>query len=97
MVLMRMADQNGRRSAAVERRRQQPGGSIRSIQRAPRIENEALATRMLDFNAAPTNLVGAAMDGEDYVQADSLRDQYLLIPYVKVLVMPLKRSLSSPK
>jgi hypothetical protein len=29
---------------------------------------------MLDFDAAPADLVRAAMDGEDYVQADSLRD-----------------------
>lgn len=63
MVLMRVADQDGRQSAFVERLRKQARRAIRSIQGTPGVQNNSLATRMSYLNAASTNLLGTAMNG----------------------------------
>ena len=63
MVLVRMADQDGRRAAPVERCGQQLSGAIRSIQRTSRVEDNTIAIRMLDFTAPPADLLSTSVDG----------------------------------
>jgi hypothetical protein len=59
-----MTDQDRRRTGPIQRRRQQAGGVFRCIQRSPRVEDKAVTSRMLNFNAAPANLARAAVDGK---------------------------------
>lgn len=62
MILMRMTDQERRRPASVERFRQQAGRALRRVERPTGIEDEAIAIRVLDFDADATDLPCAAMD-----------------------------------
>lgn len=62
MILMRMTNQHRRRSAAVERYRQQTGGAFWRVQRTPGIENDAITVRMRYFNAASADLLRTAMN-----------------------------------
>ena len=64
MILMGMADEDGRRSGPIQRGRQQASGAFRRVERSPGIEDKAVAIRMHDFDAGPTDLLRAAMDGE---------------------------------
>jgi hypothetical protein len=64
MILMGMADEDGRRTGPIQRRWQQASGTLRRIEWPPGIEDKAVAIRMLDFDAASANLVRAAVDGQ---------------------------------
>ncbi len=63
MVLMGMTDQDGRRAGPIQRRRQQASGAFRCVKWPPGVENKAVAIRVHDFDAGPTDLLRAAMDG----------------------------------
>ena len=52
----------------IERRWQQARGGFRGIQRATGIEDEAVALGVRGLDAAPTDLLGAAVDREGYGQ-----------------------------
>jgi hypothetical protein len=64
MILMGMADEDGRRTGPIQRRRQQASGAIRRVEWPPGIEDKTVAIRVLNFDAGSTNLPRAAMDGE---------------------------------
>ena len=64
MILMRMANQDSRRSRQIERGRQQARRALRSVQGTSRIEDESLTVRMRYFDATAANLLGAAVNGE---------------------------------
>lgn len=65
MVLMRMADQHRRGPLAIERLGQQPRRAFRRIERSSGIEDQPLAGSLVrNLNAAPADLLGAAMDGK---------------------------------
>jgi hypothetical protein len=62
MILMGMADQDGRGAASVAPRREQTCRSVGRIQWPAGIEDEPVALWMRDFDAASTDLPGAAMN-----------------------------------
>lgn len=72
MVLMWMADEDGRRPAPIKRCRQQPGGPLGCVQRSSGVEDDAIAVRVSDLDAAPADLLSAAMNGEAKAHAGSL-------------------------
>ena len=63
MILMGMADQDGRRTGPIKRRRQQASGAFRRVEWPPGIEDKTVAIRVHDFDAGPADLLRAAMDG----------------------------------
>jgi hypothetical protein len=62
MVLMRMANQDGRRAGPIEGRGQQARCAFGGVQRSPGIEDEAVSVRVLDLDATPTDLLSSAVD-----------------------------------
>ena len=64
MVLVRMADEDGRRACPIKRCGQEAGGAFRRVQRPPGVEDEAVSVRVRDLDAAPADLLGAAMNGK---------------------------------
>jgi hypothetical protein len=61
---------------AVERPGQEPGGALRRVERPPGVEDEAVAVRMGDLDAAPADLLRAAMDRKGQGQAPALNSPF---------------------
>ena len=70
MILMGMADENGRWPGPIQRRRQQAGRAFRRVERPPGIENKTATIRVRNLNAAPADLPRAAMDGQPNASQD---------------------------
>lgn len=62
MVLVRMADEDGRRACPIKRCGHETGGAFRRVERAPGVEDETVAVRVRDLDAAPADLLSAAVD-----------------------------------
>ena len=69
MVLVRMADEDGRRACPIKRCGQEAGGAFRRVQRPPGVEDEAVSVRVRDLDAAPADLLSTTVDSEGQGQA----------------------------
>jgi hypothetical protein len=64
MVLVGMADEEGRRACPIKRYGQEAGGAFGRVERPPGVEDEAVSVRVCDLDATPADLLGAAVDGK---------------------------------
>ena len=64
MVLVWMADEDGRRACPIERCGQEAGGAFRRVERPTCVEDETVSVRVRDLDATPADLLGATVDGK---------------------------------
>lgn len=64
MVLVRMADEDGRRACPIKRCGQETGGAFRRVERPSCAEDEAVSVRVRYLDATPADLLSAAVDGK---------------------------------
>ena len=64
MVLMRVTDEDRSRPAPIKRCSQQPGSALGRVERSPGVKDDAVTLRVRDLDAAPADLLSAAMNRE---------------------------------